>query len=911
MIPDPVSYENHENINKYQMKCNIFPSAESYFLNLLFFMKQTVLFILMLIPLFAFSQTIEKKTYVAKMIQTEIPKVDGKLNDVAWGVATWDDHFTQYEPYEGGAPSQQTSFAVVYDRYNIYIGMKMFDTSPDSIVQRLTRRDMMDGDIAGFEIDTYDDKRTAFAFGVSAAGVKWDFITSNDGDNEDDTWNPIWWVEVSKDSLGWYAEMRIPLTQLRFNMDEGMEWGFNPFRFLFRKEEVSLWQAVTKKRGGFVSQFGRIKGFQEIESRNIVDIMPYVVAKTERFEKVPDDPFRSKGFQNSLNGGLDAKIGLTNSLTLDMTVNPDFGQVEADPSEVNLTTYETFFQERRPFFIEGKSILNFGLNFGDGDLSDEGMFYSRRIGRPPHYYPEVEENSYIKMPEFTRILGAAKISGKNTKGWSVGLLESMTAKEYARIKNSVPEYKVPVEPFTNYAVGRLQKDFNQGNTWLGGMLTAVNRNLENDELSFLHKSAYAGGIDFVHKWDNRNWSFETSVYGSRVAGSEEAILHTQQAWTRLFQRPDASYLGVDSTRTSLSGFGGKILLGEYGGNVRFMNGITWKSPGLELNDVGYLREADNILQVFWIQYRILNPVSIFRQFMINLNQWTEWNFGGELTSPGGNINLHTTFTNYWNFHFGTNLNLYSISSSALRGGPSLKLPGNFNVWAAFGSSEQKKLTCEMETSFNTGTEKGYNQSSSIQLSVSYKPLKSLNFSISPGYTFSRTILQYVTQQEINGNSRYLFSALDRNTLSTSFRVNFNLTPELSLQYWGQPFIATGKYDHFKKITDSRADNLNGRFREYIPSEIAYNTSDESYVVTENGWGTFSFGKPDFNVKEFLSNMVIRWEYTPGSTLYLVWSQDRSSSVNDGSFDLGQDLDRLFGTKARNIFLVKLSYRFGR
>jgi hypothetical protein len=874
-------------------------------------MKPVLLAVLLFFSFSAFSQTVEKKTYVARMIQTEVPKVDGKLNDVAWATALWEDHFTQFQPYEGIEPSQQSAFAVLYDKYNIYIGFKLFDTAPDSIVQRMTRRDQMDGDIAGFEIDTYDDKRTAFAFGVSAAGVKWDFVVSNDGNNQDDTWNPIWWVEVTQDSLGWYAEMRIPLTQLRFDMKKAIEWGFEPFRLLFRKEEVSLWQPISKKLAGFVSQFGRISGFQDIESRNIVDIMPYVVAKTERFEKEPLDPFRSKGFQNNLNAGLDAKIGLTNFLTLDMTVNPDFGQVEADPSEVNLSTYETFFQERRPFFIEGKSILNFGLNFGDGDLADEGMFYSRRIGRSPHYYPDVEDGSYMKIPEFTRILGAAKISGKNSAGWSVGLLESMTAKEFARIKNSVPEYKVPVEPFTNYAVGRLQKDFNEGNTYLGGMFTAVNRNLEDQELTFLHKSAYSGGIDFVHKWDNKNWVFETSLYGSRVGGTPDAITRTQEGWIHLYQRPDASYLGVDSFKTSLTGYGGKIVLGKYEGKVRFMNGLTWKSPGLELNDVGYLREADNILQVFWIQYRIINPVFIFREFFINLNQWTEWNFGGVLTSPGGNINLHTTFTNYWNFHFGSNLNVYNISSSALRGGPSLKIPGNYNVWAAIGSSEQKKLTTEVEASFDKSMEKGFSQNSSVDFEIAYKPIKSLNFSVSPGYNFSRTALQYITQGEVNGVSRYIFGSLDRNTLSTSFRINLNLTPELSLQYWGQPFIASGKYSRFKRITNSKADNLADRYKEYTPSQISYNPTDEAFNVSESGWGTLSFGQPDFNVKEFLSNMVVKWEYNPGSTLYLVWSQNRSSFINDGSFDLGRDLDRLFGAHAGNIFLVKLSYRLGR
>ncbi len=875
-------------------------------------MKFTIILLLILPVIMAAAQNNERKTCQAVRLSGESPEIDGNLDEPVWKLAKWFDGFVQHEPVEGAEPSQQTRFTVLYDNYNVYIGMKMFDTSPDSIISRLTRRDQIDGDVAGIEFDSYDDKRTAFAFAVTSAGVKYDFIVSNDGNNEDNTWNPIWWTEVSKDSLGWYAEMRIPLTQLRFEEGKVQEWGFEAVRYLFRKDETSMWSPISRKQASFVSQFGRITGFEGIESRNIVDIMPYMVAKTEQFEKEAENPFRSEGHQNAPNAGLDAKIGLTNYLTLDMTVNPDFGQVEADPSEVNLTTYETFFQEQRPFFIEGKNILNYGLNFGDGDLADEGMFYSRRIGRSPHYSPELQEGQYAKIPEFTSILGAAKISGKTATGWSVGLLESMTSKEYARIKGNRTDDKVPVEPFTNYAIGRLQKDYNDGNTCIGGMLTAVNRALKEDELGFLHKSAYSGGLDFVHKWNNKDWEFDVSLYGSRVAGSKEAILRTQESYTRLFQRPDAAdYLGVDSTRTSLSGYGGKIVLGEYGGNVRFLHGITIKSPGLELNDVGYLREANHILQVFWMGYRTFKPVSIFRELYINMNQWTEWNFGGDLTSPGGNISFNSSLTNYWYLGFGTNINGRSISCSALRGGPSLLLPGSYNGWFFLETNEQKKLTFELETSLNRSFEKSYSRYDELELEIAYRPFNMLKFSLNPEYEFSRTRLQYITQSEINGIHRYIFGSIRRNTLSTSFRINLNLSPELSIQYWGQPFIASGKYSHFKKITGFRAEKLTDRYQEYTPFEIRYNKLAETYTVTEQDFGSVSFDQPDFNVKEFLSNLVIRWEYNPGSTLYLVWSQNRSSDNKDGSFDLDRDIDQLFTTKAHDVFLVKLSYRFGR
>ncbi len=877
-------------------------------------MKRVIILLYLLVVhtiLFLYGQPVEKKTYQTLRIQGEVPQIDGKLDEPAWTLASWENGFTQHEPYEGQIPSQKSAFAVLYDDYSIFVGMKLFDTAPDSIVRRLTRRDQIDGDVAGVEFDSYNDKRTAFAFAVTASGVKYDFIVSNDGNNEDDTWNPIWWVEVSHDTLGWYAEMRIPLTQLRFGETSRQEWGFEVIRFLFRKEETSLWQPVIRKQPSFVSQFGRITGFKDIESRNIVDVMPYVVARTEQFEKEPENPFRGKGYQNSLDAGLDAKIGVTNYLTLDLTVNPDFGQVEADPSEVNLSAYETFFEERRPFFIEGKNILHYGLNFGDGDLSDEGLFYSRRIGRKPQYSPKIKSGSYSRVPAFTRILGAAKISGKTAGGWSVGLLESMTAKEIADVRNLQTENKVPVEPFTNYAVARIQKDFDQGNTYFGGMVTSVNRALKDDELLFLHHSAYTGGLDFVHKWNDKNWEFDASFYGSRVAGTPEAIVQTQRAWTHLFQRPDAAYLGVDSSLTSLSGFGGKIVLGEYGGKLRFLSAVSFKSPGLELNDVGYLRESDNILQVVWIGYRIFDPVWIFRQFYANVNQWTEWNFGGVLNATGGNLNLHANFMNYWSFDFGSNLNLPGVSMNALRGGPALKYPGSFDFFADVGSNEQKKLTFEADGYFNGSFEKDFSQSQGAEIEIAYRPVNALKLSFSPEYNHSTTSLQYITQKEVNGISRYIFGNLERNTLNASFRVNLNLSPELTIQYWGQPFVASGKYSRLKRITDSMADEVNNRFAEYSDTEIVYDSSSEKYLISEPGWGQTEIDQPDFNVKELLSNMVVRWEYNPGSTLYLVWSQDRSSSVSDGSFALGRDIDRLFGTKPGNIFLVKFSYRFGR
>ena len=437
-------------------------------------MKIKLILILLFITLLnSYSQEIVNKKYNAQKINDLNITIDGNFNENDWQNASWENQFIQYEPYEGKEPYQKTEFAILYDENNLYVAIKSFDSSPDSISLRLTRRDIYDGDMAGIMFDTYHDKRTGFSFIVSAAGVKADYVLSDDGSNEDPTWDPIWWVKTSKTDYGWNAEMRIPLSQLRFKEGEEQIWGMQVLRYIFRKDELSSWQHMDREKSGFISQFGTMEGIKDIKPKNTLDVTPYIVARAERFEKDTENPFRASGKSNGISGGLDAKIGLTNYLTMDLTINPDFGQVEADPSEVNLSTYETFFPEKRPFFIEGKSILKYSLQFGDGDLAEEGLFYSRRIGRQPQLDLELQDNEYADIPEFTSILGAAKITGKSPSGWSVGVLESVTAEESSEIKGINAGYTQAVEPLTNYFVTRIQKDFNEGNTYLGGMFTSV------------------------------------------------------------------------------------------------------------------------------------------------------------------------------------------------------------------------------------------------------------------------------------------------------------------------------------------------------------------------------------------------------------------------------------------------------
>ena len=874
--------------------------------------KYSIVFIVILLLFnnISFSQTTQKRVYNVVLPTEEFPVIDGKLNEVIWEKANWQNNFIQHKPSEGKPASQKTEFAILFDAHNIYIGAKCYDSNPDSIVKRITRRDDLDGDAFIVQIDSYFDKRSAFAFGVSVTGVKQDLFISNDG-NEDKSWDAVWFAKTSTDKNGWYAEIRIPLTQLRFEGGENPTWGIQVGRVVFRNDEVTIWQPASRKTNGWVSQYGEMKGMTNLKSRKILEILPYIVARLDTYEKDPANPFLKSGSSSVFNVGIDGKVGLTNNLTMDFTLNPDFGQVEADPSEVNLSSFESFFVEKRPFFVEGKNIFSFQLALGDGSLGNENLFYSRRIGRRPHYYPDVNDNEYENVPEFTRILGAAKISGKTKNGWSIGVLESLTSNEYASIKGTSDRKEI-VEPLTNFTVSRAQKDFNNGNTIVGAMFTTVHRNIADDNLNFLNKSAYSGGIDFVHKWHNKDWEINLNTYFSRVNGSTEAIINTQRSSAHNFQRPDATHLSVDSTKTCLTGSGGKFLIGKMGGKFKFLYATTWKSPELELNDAGYMRIADNIFQLSWASYQITEPFSIFRTFRVNFNQFSDWTFNREYKGAGGNINLNTQFKNFWYLGMGGNYDANSISTNELRGGPSLKRPSSMNFWAYIESNDQKKLVGDASYNYYLSNEKGDSFYSGYDLGVEYKPINSLQLRASIGYSINKNELQYVDSPEYGNNTDYLMARIDQRTFNGQIRINYNITPDLSIQCWGQPFISAGKYSKFKKITNSTADAYIDRFHIFSNNEINYNPQNEEYSISGNSANVlYTFENPDFNIKEFLSNMVFRWEYKPGSTLFLVWSQTRNREDSNGIFGFRENFNQLFGKKPYNIFLIKFSYRFGR
>jgi hypothetical protein len=859
----------------------------------------------------SYSQTIEKKTYHTVFTKSA-PEIDGLMNDSCWNLVEWAGDFVQTQPSENKAPSQQTAFKILYDDNNLYVFIRAYDTEPEKISRRISRRDNFDGDMVEINIDSYYDQQTAFSFTAMASGAKGDEAVTQDGNNWDSSWNPIWYLKTSIDDKGWCAEMKIPFSQLRFGKKADHVWGIQLMRHIFRLEERSRWQFIPKGSPGLVHLFGELHGISNIKPNKQIELMPYAVARTERFEKVEGNPFLD-GKKSSLSAGLDGKAAITNDLTLDFTINPDFGQVEADPSEVNLTAFETYFSERRPFFVEGKNIYQFqpSNSIVIHNMGADNLFYSRRIGRYPHNTPELLEGEYADVPEATTILGAMKLSGKTKKGLSIGVLESVTANENALIDRAGVRSKESVEPLTNYFVGRLQQDFNKGETVLGGIVTAVNRDITNPALNYLPQAAYTGGINFNHNWKERTWYITGNAEFSHLEGSMESMLNAQQSSARYYQRPDATYLSVDSTKRSLSGYGGTVKLGRLSKKrLQFETSFTVRSPGLEFNDIGYMRYSDVIHHGSWVAYYLREPFSIFNNFYLNTNYWMYWNFSGKRQSTFANTNFNAQFKNRWRMNGNFTFVGENISTNLLRGGPSFVMPGGQEMNLNFSTDQSKKF------SFNAGNGQGFGDNDSYReqefwLGMNIRPMNALSISFSPGYNISRQELQYVSTMQVNQDTKYIFASLNQKTASFTFRLNYTFSPELSLEYYGQPFISAGKYTNYKRITTPNANKFADRFYNFTNGEISFNATDNRYSVDEdmNGNEDYSFDNLNFNFKQFRSNLVIRWEYSPGSTLFLVWSQGRTGSVSDGSFSYKNDMKDLFGIQPHDVFLIKFSYWF--
>lgn len=884
-------------------------------------MRKISLLIFLFTSLCAVAQTgagdsaIVRKKYVTARLTSPIT-LDGIPSEDAWNAVEAGGDFIQWMPNEGQAPTDPSNFKILYDDKFLYIAYWCYDSSPDSIDKRMGRRDEFPGDWIEINIDSYHDLRTAFSFTLSVSGVRNDEFVSSEN-NWDASWNPIWFARTHINEKGWTGEVKIPFSQLRYGNEPDKVWGFQITRRLLRKEERSFWQHIPQNSGVWVSRFGELHGLKDIPMHRQVEIAPYVIVQADKYKKQPGNPF-AKGFDKKITGGLDGKLAVTNDLILDFTINPDFGQVEADPSQVRIDGFQNFFQERRPFFIESRNIFDYQLTGSEagGDYDADLLFYSRRIGSSPHGSPGIANDEYMKYPQNTSILGAAKFSGKTKKGLSIGILESVTQREMATIDHNGVRRDELVEPLTNYFVARLQKDIKSGNTIIGGIITGVNREKGLNDIS--HRGAYSGGLDYLHYWKNRSWYIRGNVVFSHVEGSKEAILNTQTAFEHLFQRPDASEVSVDSARTSLTGMSGTVRFGKIGGKagkkgqvLKFETGLTFRSPQLELNDIGFMLTSNEINHFTWAGLHYQQPFSIFRNARLNYNHWSRWDYSGKFLFQAFNFNAHATYKNNWQTGFGSTWTVYDISNNALRGASSLRRTPALSPWMYVTTDYRKKVYANLQVTSFFGFDNSVT-SNEVSLGVTIQPMNAMRISISGAYEyFERRQDQFVSNELYNGITRSVVSEVRQKTLRFTGRLSYNITPDLTLQYYGQPYITRPLYDKFAFVSAPMAKQYNNRFTLYRPDQISF--SNDQYHVDENRDGVtdYSFDKPDFNFVQFRSNLVVRWEYKPGSELYLVWSQGNTADAfNELDTPILKSLaNNAFADQARNIFLVKWTYRF--
>lgn len=847
-----------------------------------------------------------KKVYTTKALsEHESPTIDGFINEKCWDIVDWSSDFIEREPDENTAPTEQTKFKIIYDKKYLYIAFRCYDKDPAGIVKRMSRRDGFEGDWVEINIDSYHDKRSGFSFTSSVSGVKGDEFISNNGNNWDGSWNPIWYLKTNIDEEGWTAELKIPFSQLKFGNDKEQVWGIQVQRRYFRAEERSTWQRIPLDAAGWVSEFGELHGLKDIEPQKQIEIQPFFASQLNTYPKEEGNPFRD-GKDTKINGGLDTKIGITNDLTLDLTVNPDFGQVEADPASIALDGFQIFFEERRPFFVENNNIFNFQV----ADNSDN-LFYSRRIGRKPQGNANTAAGEYEDKPISTTILGAAKFSGKTKKGWSLGILESVTDKEFSEVDHNGQRRDEIVEPLTNYFVGRAQKDFNNSNSFIGGMFTATNRNLQGEELNFLTKSAYTGGIDFQHNWKNRKYYFKGNIAASHVEGSERAISRLQTSLTHLFNRVDAGHVEFDPDRTSLTGTGGRLEIGKSAeGHWRYYDILTWRSPELELNDIGFLRQADEIRRYDAVSYQTLKPFGKFRKIYTKLEQYSTYDFDGNFNRLQYTLSTNINLKSNWNVNAQLQYKPRIYTNTVLQGGPRFRYSEEFFKYLNFGSDSRKKFSYYGGIYHSEGKNNSFSYLE-YDGGFTYRPINAFSITWSPNFQINKSKTQYIDGVNFGDASRYITGELSQQTLVATLRMDYCINPNLTIQYYGQPFISRGTYKSFNYVSDARAKYYGDRITLFNPNQISFDQASNLYSVDENLDGTndYEFENPDFSQVSFNSNLVLRWEYIPGSEIFLVWSQGVFGNANTRDNLFEGINDRIFNRKPENIFLVKATYRF--
>lgn len=835
--------------------------------------------------------------------------IDGRLNDEAWQELSVYSDFHQRAPDEGGKPTEETEVRIGYDADAIYVGLRLFDTDPKKVSRQISRRDRSSAtDFVTVYLDPRHDHLTGAVFTVSAAGVQADATIYNDFE-EDNTWDAVWASAVAFDEQGWGAEFRIPFSQLRFSRGDAALWGINIQRYIYRRNEDIWLQLVPRVDRALASRFAHLSGVEAIKPQPHLELLPYVSTRTEAIAAEAGDPFND-GLRQFGSGGLDIKWRPTNAATLDVSFNPDFGQVEVDPEVINLTEFEVNFEEKRPFFLESAQLFsNFGRIGSGAATSNHDLFYTRRIGRSPQ---GGVDGDYVDVPPATTILAAGKLTGKTSSGWSFGFLDAATGSERARaVTQGVGLTRTQVEPATNYFVGRALRESDRSGS--GVIATMVSRRLSGSPLKDLltGQSLMAGYDGYRFLDGRRRWVVSGQAVASRVTGSAAALLRQQRSSRRYFQRPDADYVDLDPEATSLAGWNAGLAAQRLSGSIRPRLSLFATSPGFEVNEAGFQTRSDEFGFTTGVDYYNYRVGKFVRSRTMSLSKSSRWNFGGESQRDSWLASGSITFPSFWYVNASYSLNVSTFDDHLTRGGPLGVAPRSHSINGGFGADGRRRTWIGGGLTYGWNEAGGHNVSG--YASVRMDPSSRLRLTTGPYVYGSRTVAQYFTTvadptaTRTFGN-RYVFAGLDQVQLSITTRADVALSPKMSIQLYLQSFIGTGRYGPFLEYETPRTYS----FLKYgtDAGSVARDPQAGVYTIDPDGAGPaapFRLFESDFNSKTLRAKGVFRWEWRPGSTLYVAWTEGRFDGTYPGDFSLGRDLARTFSGPANDVFLIKMSY----
>jgi hypothetical protein len=859
--------------------------------------------------------------------------IDGRIDEEAWRIAPVATGFIQREPVEGVPAEQDTEVRILFDEAAIYVAARLFDDRPDAIADQLVRRDDF-GQYDYFEVafDPNLDRRTGYLFRVSASNVQGDEYLYEDNE-EDDAWDAVWESAVHRDSLGWSAEMRIPLSQMRYvSSDEVQEWGVNFVRRRLVSNETTNYALMSRLQPGIVSQFGTLGGVQIRRASRLLEFLPYALSSAFTAPSATDDPFFD-GSEFSSRIGTDIRYGLGGQFTLDATINPDFGQIEADPAVINLTAFETRFDERRSFFVEDAQIFGFSLSGG------QDLYYSRRIGRSPHG-DAPDDATFDDTPDAATIVAAGKLTGRTNGGLSIGALTAFTREEMgtAAFADGRPNERFRVEPRSGYGVVRLRQDFNDGMSTVGAIGTFMGRDLPSDgSFDFLANSAFGFGIDYEHQWGDRTWVVYGYASTSHIRGDSTAMIRIQRSSNHYRQRPDSRFVEMDSGATSLTGVDWRFTFAKRRGD--HWTGAFWlaqTTPGFEINDLGFSRRQEMLDGGARIGYREITPGTLFRSYSVSFS--TFHNFSHDALDDVGSIDswkrAHVSayfelegeveLLNYWEIEGGFDFSPRRMDRNATRGGPTIVSPQSYGFNVRLESDQRQRITLGPDFRHEwSGQDAGYETSAGLDME--FRPSSRIELRLEPEVSWSRNATQFIAATSVIPNSatfgsRYIFGDLEQREVSVETRLNVVFSPKISLQLYAQPLISSGNVLNYRQLAAPASYDFDvfeegtygpiGQIAACVGGRTCLDGEDRLIDFDGNGVADYRFEDRDFNVQSLVGNIVFRWEYRPGSTLFLVWQRAQEQEGRLGNFDFGRDLDALVGAPSENVFMVKVNYWFG-